>query len=425
MIKFAPVRATAPSVRTYALVTGAYWGFTVTDGALHMLVLLHFYKLGYTPLQLGLLFVLYEVCGIVTNLVGGWIAARLGLRATLLAGLALQVGALTMLSPVDASWTADVSVAYVTAALSLSGVAKDLTKLSSKSAIKLLLPGAAQGRLFRWVALLTGSKNALKGFGFFVGGLLLAVFGFAPALLTLAGLLALVLLGSALSVPAGMGRAQGKVKFTALFSPDRNVNLLSAARVFLFGSRDVWFTVGLPLFLAAVLGWNFTQVGGFLALWVIGYGVVQSGAPHLLALGLGSAAPGGRTALLGALVLAALPAGVALVLPLGWPPGSVIVTGLLLFGAVFALNSAVHSYLILAYSTHERVTLNVGFYYSANAAGRLTGTFLSGVIYQSAGLTGCLWASAAFLLMAAAWSAFLPAHVADEPPLAALGEAGE
>jgi predicted MFS family arabinose efflux permease len=418
-----------PTVRNYALVTGAYWGFTVTDGAIHMLVLLHFYRLGYTPLQLGLLFVLYEVCGIATNLVGGWVAARLGLRVTLLSGLALQIAALAMLSPVDGAWDPALSVAYVTAALALSGVAKDLTKMSSKSAIKVLLPGGAEGRLFRWVALLTGSKNALKGAGFFVGAALLAALGFSAALLTLAGALLLVWTGTALSLPGGLGRAKGKAKFTAVFSKNRDINVLSAARLFLFGSRDVWFAVALPLFLAAGLGWGFAEVGGFMALWVIGYGIVQSAAPQLLGVfsswGLGGKAPGGRTALVGALALAALPAATAWALPGSAAPAMVVVTGLLIFGAVFALNSSLHSYLILAYTTEERAALDVGFYYSANAAGRLTGTFLSGVLFQWAGLVGCLWASAAFLLIAAAWSAFLPAHVEHEPPLAALGEGGE
>lgn len=417
--------APSSSLRGYILVTGAYWGFTITDGAIHMLVLLHFYRLGFTPLELGLLFVLYEVCGILTNLAGGWAAARLGLRATLLSGLALQVLALAMLSPVDLSWSRTLAVPYVTAALALSGVAKDLTKMSAKSAVKLLVPAGAEGRLFRWVALLTGSKNALKGAGYFVGAVLLAALGFAGALLVLAEALLAVLTGAALAVPSTLGRAKGKVKAAAVFSKNRDVNLLSAARLFLFGSRDVWFAVGLPLFLAAGLGWGFAQVGGFLALWIIGYGIVQSAAPQLLGAALRGGVPGGRTALAGALVLAALPAAMAWALPGVAAPAALVVAGLLLYGVVFALNSAVHSYLILAYTTQDRVALDVGFYYSANAAGRLTGTFLSGAIYQWAGLAGCLWASAAFLLAAAAWSACLPPHVVNKPPLAAVDEGGE
>jgi predicted MFS family arabinose efflux permease len=279
--------------------------------------------------------------------------------------------------------------------------------------------------LFRWVALLTGSKNALKGAGYFAGAVLLGALGFAGALLALAGALLAVLVGAALTVPSALGQVKGKVKASALLSKNRDVNLLSAARLFLFGSRDVWFAVGLPLFLAAGLGWGFAQVGGFLALWVIGYGVVQSAAPQMLGAALGGGVPGGRTALAGALALAALPAAIAWALPWTSVPAALVVAGLLFYGVLFALNSSVHSYLILAYTTQERVALDVGFYYSANAAGRLAGTFLSGAVYQWAGLAGCLWVSAGFLLAAAAWSALLPARVAHAPPLAAAGEGGE
>ena len=77
-------------IRNYALVTASYWGFTLTDGALRMLVLLHFHQLGYTPVNLAFLFLLYEFFGILTNLFGGWIGSRFGLRLTLFAGLAIK-----------------------------------------------------------------------------------------------------------------------------------------------------------------------------------------------------------------------------------------------------------------------------------------------------------------------------------------------
>ncbi|MDX1738742.1 MAG: MFS transporter, partial [Alphaproteobacteria bacterium] len=159
-------------IKSYIGVTFAYWGFTISDGALRMLVLLHFHQLGYTPLDLAYLFLLYEFMGVVTNLVGGWIAARLGLRSTLIGGLAVQVFALLMLSMLEPSWTHSVSLAYVMVAQALSGIAKDLTKMSSKSAVKLTAhpeDNLLERRLFKWVSFLTGSKNALKGFGFFVG----------------------------------------------------------------------------------------------------------------------------------------------------------------------------------------------------------------------------------------------------------------
>jgi len=395
-------------LRSYVLVTGAYWGLTLTDGALRMLVLLHFYQLGYSPVQIAFLFLFYEFFGVVTNLVGGWIGARLGLKITLFAGLALQVVALAALGLLDPGWPVAVSVAYVMGAQSLSGIAKDLTKMSSKSAIKVLVSEDAQGTLFKWVAVLTGSKNALKGAGFFLGGLLLGSLGFRTSLFVMAFGLAIVLAGCVVSLPGQLGKAKKKVKFTSILSKSRDVNLLSAARLFLFSSRDVWFVVGLPVFLSARLGWSFAEVGGFLALWVIGYGGVQSLAPLLLKLGLGGGTPQGGTASSGAFALAGLTALIAVGVQAGLSPWLTVVAGLALFGLVFAVNSAVHSYLILAYTESDEVALNVGFYYMANAAGRLLGTLLSGVVYQWADLSGCLWSSMALVAAAGLLSLKLP-----------------
>jgi predicted MFS family arabinose efflux permease len=396
------------SLRNYSLVTGAYWGFTLTDGALRMLVLLHFHRLGYSPIELAFLFLFYEFFGVVTNLVGGWIAAHMGLKVTLFSGLALQIGALGMLSFVGTDWDRALSVAYVMAAQALSGIAKDLTKMSSKSSIKLLVPENAESTLFRWVALLTGSKNALKGAGFFLGGLLLSVLGFSTSLWTMAAALALVLIVCVLSLPAEMGKAKSKTKLSRIFSKTRDVNVLSAARFFLFGARDIWFVVGVPVFLSVQLGWTFTQVGSFLAVWVIGYGGVQSIAPSLIRASTGGHAPQGRAAQVLAFLLAATTVLIVVLLSADYPPALVILAGLGLFGVVFAVNSSVHSYLILAYSDGDEVATNVGFYYMANAGGRLAGTLLSGVLYQAAGVTGCLWGSAAFALAAGGLSLLLP-----------------
>jgi predicted MFS family arabinose efflux permease len=395
-------------VRHYALVTGAYWAFTLTDGALRMLVLLRFHQLGYGPVELAFLFLFYELAGVVTNLVGGWIAAHRGLRATLLDGLLLQIVALTALAFVDASWPHALTVAYVMAAQALSGIAKDLTKMSSKSAIKVLLPPDAHSALFRWVALLTGSKNALKGAGFFLGGVLLAALGFRAALWAMAGALVVPVVLALLFLPREMGRAKVKTKLAHLLSKSREINLLSAARFFLFGARDVWFVVGAPLFLAAALGWGFVEVGGFLAAWVIGYGVVQSIAPGVISRFTGGLAPDGRAARRLAFLLAAVMTLVAAGAGAGQRAELVLVGGLAVFGVVFAINSSVHSYLVLAYSEGDRVALDVGFYYMANAGGRLVGTLLSGVTYQLAGVVGCLWASAAFALAAGLLSVGLP-----------------
>jgi hypothetical protein len=406
------------SIRNYALVTLAYWAFTLTDGALRMLVLMHFHELGYSAVELAFLFLLYEFFGVITNLVGGWIAARMGLRVTLLGGLALQVGALLMLAEVDPRWSRSFAVAFVMAAQSLSGIAKDLTKMSAKSSIKVLVPPDQSSSLFRWVAVLTGSKNALKGVGFFLGGLLLSLLGYAGSLYVMAAGLTLVLVASALSLPGAMGKAKDKPRFKGLLSTNRNVNVLSAARLFLFGARDIWFVVGVPVFLSVQLGWSFTRVGAFLAVWVVGYGVVQSAAPALIARWTGGQAPQGRAAQALAFLLAGLTAVVALMLQYGSAPTAVVVGGLGAFGFLFALNSSVHSYLILAYSDGDQVTLNVGFYYMANAVGRLVGTLLSGILYQAAGVVGCLWGAVAFGAAAGALSLLLPALAA---PLA-LGQ---
>jgi predicted MFS family arabinose efflux permease len=408
-------------VRQYAIVTGAYWSFTLTDGALRLIVLLHFHELGYTPIQLASLFLLYEFFGIVTNLFGGWLAARTGMRLTLVAGLALQAAALVLLAGLQPEWAIGLSVAYVMACQALSGIAKDLTKMSAKSAIKSLVPG--EGRLFTWVALLTGSKNALKGLGFFVGAALLAGAGFRGSLLIMAVLVTAVLVGVLVSLPGGIGKAKARVPFSGVFSKTPAINRLSTARLFLFAARDVWFVVSVPIFLASVLGWSFMEVGGFLALWVIGYGAVQAGAPRIL--GAFTEAPGPGAALALAAILAVTTAAIPLGLRTG-PPATVMLVGLAIFGIVFALNSSVHSYLILAYSDMDKVALNVGFYYMANAGGRLFGTLLSGLTYQYGGAALALWTSAALALVTALLSLALPPLKAGlHVPLAAAADSSD
>jgi predicted MFS family arabinose efflux permease len=410
----------AGDVRNYALVTGAYWGFTLTDGALRMLVLLHFDRLGYGPITIAFLFLFYEFFGIITNLLGGWIATRLGLKTTLYGGLLLQIFALVMLAFLQPQWTEALSVAYVMAAQALSGIAKDLTKMSSKSAIKLVVPAGAEGTLFKWVSRLTGSKNALKGMGFFVGGLLLTSLGFRESLFAMAAALTLVLLGTVVALPHGLGTSKKKVKFTTILSKSAPVNWLSAARVFLFGARDVWFVVGLPVFLASSLGWSFAGVGGFIASWFIGYGIVQAFVPDLLRRSGGSV--DGGTAQFWAFVLALVPVVLVGTLFAGANPSVSVMIGLAVFGIIFAINSSIHSYLILAYTDADKVALNVGFYYMANAAGRLLGTLLSGIVFQLYAFSGCLIASALLLLAAACLSFNLPRGV-SAPVTGAVAEA--
>jgi predicted MFS family arabinose efflux permease len=397
--------AARTDLRNYALVTGAYWTDTIADGAIRMLVLFYFHERGYSPFEVASLFLFYEVFGIVTNLVGGWLAARFGLKTTLVLGLGTQVFALAMLAVAPESLLV---VPYVMVAQALSGIAKDLTKMSSKSAVRLVVPEGASGQLYRWVAILTGSKNALKGVGFFVGGLLLTLVGFQTALLALGALVATALVVTLTLMRGGLGRPDRKARFSQMLSHDRPVNVLAAARIFLFASRDVWFVVGLPVFLRTELHWSFWQVGTFLAVWVIGYGIVQASAPRFV--GGRGAEPTGRTAMRLAFALAAFPAGIAIALTAGIDPTIAIVGGLTAFGVIFAMNSAVHSYLILAYAEGDRVAMNVGFYYTANAVGRLLGTVLSGALYQWWGLEACLWASVAFVLAAGLLSLALPGH---------------
>lgn len=397
----------AAGTRNYAIVTLAYWGFTLTDGALRMLVLLHFFRLGYSPFTLALLFLLYEAAGVGANLIGGWLATRFGIARMLAVGLSTQIAGFLMLSAVSPGWAAALSVAWVVAAQGVCGVAKDLTKTASKSAIK-LTAGEASGRLFRWVAFFTGSKNAMKGAGFFLGGLLLELLGFRGALWAMAAALALVLAGVVASLPPMMGKARASRSAREFLGKSRGINLLAGARVFLFGARDVWFVVGLPVFLYAA-GWSFTIVGGFLALWTIGYGVVQAAAPAFVARsadGLSAEVPAARA---WSLALAAVPAVLAAMMLSGVPRADLFVpAGLCVFGFLFAVNSSVHSYLVLAYAGSEKAAEDVGFYYAANAAGRFAGTALSGLLYAWAGLVACLIGAAAMLVLCWAITLALP-----------------
>jgi hypothetical protein len=404
------VTARAAGVNAYIAVTASYWAFMLTDGALRMLVLLHFHTLGFSPVQLAYLFVLYEVAGIVTNLSAGWIAARFGLTFTLYMGLGLQVLALLALAQLDPTWAIGASVAYVMLVQGASGVAKDLAKMASKSAVKILAP---DGGLFRWVALLTGSKNAVKGLGFLLGAVLLATLGFTAAVLAMAAVLAVILLAVLAFMPAGLPKGRKGAKFSEVFSKSHNVNWLSAARVFLFGARDIWFVVGIPIYFYAVLSDGtvagnrtaFFLIGTFMAVWIILYGAVQASAPKVLRAATRPAAELIGAARQWAWALAAVPAILTSAALLSTGPQIwltvTLVVGLLVFGAIFAINSALHSYLILSFSKAERVTMDVGFYYMANAAGRLLGTLLSGLTYQAGGLALMLGTAAVMVALSA------------------------
>ena len=417
----------ADGVSAYIAVTAAYWAFMLTDGALRMLVLLHFHTLGFSPVQLAYLFVLYEIAGMVTNLSAGWIAARFGLTATLYAGLGVQVLALIALAQLDPGWAVGMSVAYVMAVQGASGVAKDLAKMSSKSAVKLLAPAQGDG-LFRWVAVLTGSKNAVKGVGFLLGAALLGLLGFTLSVIAMAAVLAAILVAVVAFMPAGLPRGRKGAKFSEVFSKSANVNWLSAARVFLFGARDVWFVVGIPVYFYAVLSDGteagnraaFFLIGSFMAGWIILYGAVQAAAPRVLRAKSRGEAALVRAARGWALALALVPALLTVAVALSGGPAPwltlALVAGLLVFGAIFAINSSLHSYLILAFTRAERVTMDVGFYYMANAGGRLLGTVLSGLTYQVGGLALTLGTAAVMVMLSAVMAGRLdPASSAETP----------
>ena len=403
------------SMAAYIAVTAAYWAFMLSDGALRMLVLLHFQTLGFSPVQLAYLFVLYEIAGIITNLSAGWIAARFGLSSTLYAGLALQIIALVALLQLSTDWTIWASVAYVMFAQGLSGVAKDLSKMSAKSVVKLLAP-KSEGGLFRWVAILTGSKNAVKGAGFFVGAVALGAFGFHAVIQGMALFLSFILLVLILRMPAGLPTGRKDAKFKEVLSKNANVNWLSLARVFLFGARDVWFVVGIPIYFYAVLSDSSTEgnrnafflIGGFMAIWIILYGVVQGNAHRILRASTRGSGALIQDAARWAWMLLIVPLGLSVFLYMRPDAttlnATVVVIALLLFGAIFAVNSSLHSYLILEFSTGSRVTMDVGFYYMANASGRLVGTLLSGISYQMGGVSACL-SIAAFMLALSAFAA--------------------
>lgn len=391
-----PIATLSSEVRQYIIVTGNYWAFTLTDGALRLLVVLYFHQLGFSPLKIAMLFLFYEVFGVITNLVGGWLGARLGLNTTMNIGLGIQIAALAMLLVP----TSMLTVVWVMVAQALSGIAKDLNKMSAKSAIKTLVPADAENTLFKWVAILTGSKNALKGVGFFLGGFLLTTFGFFSAVLAMAIGLFVVWVSSIFLLKGDLGKSPEKPKFAEIFSKSQAINILSAARLFLFGARDVWFVVALPVYLTQTLGWQHWSVGAFFASWVIGYGFIQSFAPVITGAKSGKI-PTGRSVTGWASVLALITGFITFAVYSDYQTSSILIGGLMLFGAVFAVNSSLHSYLIVSCSQADNVSMDVGFYYMANAMGRLIGTVLSGVVFQIYGLAACLLISSIFLGIAA------------------------
>lgn len=385
-------------LKSYSIVTGSYWAFMLTDGALRMLVLLYFNNLGYSPVTLAFLFLFYEVFGIITNLLGGWLAQRKGLKFTLILGLSMQPIALITLSFMDGNWLPTIAIPFVMIIQAISGISKDLTKMSAKTAVKFLVPADQSSTLFKWVSLLTGSKNAIKGFGFFVGGYLLQTIGFKYGLWSLASIIVIVLILSLIALPGNIGETKSKIKFKNLFDISDSLKLLSGARVFLFASRDVWFVVALPVYFSTFFGWSHTQVGGFMALWVIGYGFVQGFAPVILKYWTKGSAPTGVAATNVSIILISVMIFITMLFTFNIQPVYSMTLGLIIFGAVFALNSSIHSFLVLDFAQEDKAATNVGFYYMANATGRLLGTLMSGLLFQIGGILWALIGSIIFLI---------------------------
>ncbi len=382
---------------SYLIVTFAYWVFMLSDGALRMLVLLHFHQNGFSPLQLAYLFLFYELAGIFTNPSAGWLAARYGLKLTLYAGLTVQIISLYSLSQLDENWSQNFSIFYVLIVQGLSGIAKDLTKMSSKSAVKLLAPDN-QSSLFKWVAILTGSKNAVKGFGFLLGCTLLATIGFYNSLISMVVIVTFILVCSFIFLKDDLINKNNKAKIFDVFSKSKNINFLSAARIFLFGARDVWFVVGLPIFFYSIFSDGsvdgnkkaFFIIGSFMAAWIILYGIIQAYSPKLFLkednkkINLVDISKNWVLYLLINLILLTC---LLFFFSEIFLTTIFLFSGLFIFCGIFAVNSSIHSYLILHFSNMNRVSLDVGFYYMANATGRFFGTLLSGLSYQFGGLT--------------------------------------
>ena len=367
-----------------------------------MIVLLHFYGIGYSPFTLALLFMLYETMGVFSNIIGGWLTTRFGINRMLVIGIILQIISLLFLSAINSKWAELIAVLWVIGAQGISGIAKDITKTASKSAIKLISPDKGS-QLFKLVAWFTGSKNVLKGAGFFAGGLLLETVGFHLALWGMALGLGVILITAVVFLPKTLGLGTSSPSIRELFSKTKQINMLAAARIFLFGARDIWFAVGLPVFLYSI-GWDFWKIGGFLALWTIGYGLVQAFTPNLMSqnqeLKLSTYWCG---------LLALVPIGILLLQKMETtiPDPTLIILGLSIFGLVFAVNSSLHSYLILAFAESKKAAEDVGFYYAANALGRLIGTFLSGLLYEFNGLGACLAGSGLFLIICMSTTLFI------------------
>lgn len=451
--------------------------FTITDGAIRIIVLLYANQIGLSPLDIAVLFTLYELMGVVTNLFGGVFASRFGLKASMFLSLFLQLLGLVLVVLVEPIFgdlehlamklpsnltclastrtvieegnmgkRAEVIV-YITFCQALSGVAKDFMKISCKTIPKLVTKKDAdeESSLFKLYSIVTGLKNSFKGFGFIFGALLTNFLGFEIAVYVLVGIVVVIVPAVVWGIDKDAGKAREFPGFNLkIFKKPWNINVLSLARFFLFGSRDVWFEVAAPLFFRNIIGWTEFEVGLFIGGYVIVYGYFQTatakiykaknkdakktswrpsclrGVPPVQHIGGWAVACAAEILLLGIVLhfLYQEYIGQECAAQYGAAIAGVLIVGFYAFGVIFAVNSAIHSYFIGLFSGGDKASMDIGFYYMANAMGRLVGTILSGYVYEVTrdefGLSICLWVSSLFMALAAVTSYFIRDPNAEE-----------
>jgi len=410
--------------------------FTITDGAIRSIILLYANKLGFNAILIAVMFSMYELAGVFTNLFGGVIATRYGLKFTLLCSLVCQVvglGLLLTIEPIfgdlETMTNKGGATAFITFCQALSGIAKDLMKLSCKSMPKLVSKPGDDDKLFVLVAWVTGLKNSFKGFGSIVGAILINFTSLVTSVCVLLGIIGLIVPAPILYMDKFLGMNKKNAVFNLkVLQKGRDVNVLSLARFFLFGARDIWYEIAAPLFLSQALLWSDWTVGLFLGGYTIVYGFFQTSVSKLfkksskenlssLAKVFNGLPPVSQVKNWAYGTAAQLVVWSCILYPLYrhlintgnsdgalWGINIVFVFGVLCFAILFAVNSAVHSYFIVRYAGKDKLAMDMGFYYMANAGGRLVGTLLSGVIYyyteKQFGLSVPLWSAGATMIAA-------------------------
>jgi MFS family permease len=460
------------ALRPFVIISSSYLLFTITDGAIRMIVLLHAYNKSFSALEVSITFTLYELAGVFTNLAAGFMGAKWGIKLTLISGLSLQLLSYGLLFAWQDDWTKRESIIFVTVAQMFAGIAKDLTKLGGKTVTKLVTPEQKETHLFKLVSLITGWKNSLKGVGYFLGSALLSV-SYELALGFMMGLVVLAMPWAILGLDKSLGTAKKRnASWKEVFNlENRRLNILSLARLFLFASRDFWFEVPLPFFLRSPscdglgtsscllnencgngavcgesgfceninpgggcggLGLNRVVVGAFLGGYIILYGQVQAWTPQLVTGPLKQTPPNKLTEVFWGLINCIPTLVMAIVMT--WAPAFEagdtaamtiwLIVVIVTFAIIFAINSSIHSFLVVNYASKDKVAVSVGFYYMSNAIGRLLGTLGSGILYTYvgdfvgplagsdavAGLAACFFAGTLSSLLAASITIAIDDH---------------